>query len=109
MAQVQVTINGRPYTISCEVGKEQHVLDIAAYVNGRVEEVARDLGQVGDARLLVLAALLIADELFEARDVAGPAAAAKSRKAGETEDQLSQAIDGLASRIEKIAARVERN
>jgi cell division protein ZapA len=107
MAQVQVTINGRAYTISCEPGKEQHVLDIAAYVGGKVDEIARDLGQVGDARLLVLASLLIADELFEARDEIGTSV--RSRRSSEAEDQLSQMLDGLASRIENIAARMERN
>jgi len=108
MAQVQVIINGRAYTISCEAGKEQHVLDIAGYVSSRVDEIARDLGQVGDARLLVLAALLIADELFEVRDEgAMPPGGARAKRGGE--EELSEAIDGLASRIEKIAERMERH
>lgn len=68
MAQVSVRINGRHYQVACEDGQEAHLQKLAAYIDERVSELVRDVGQVGDARLLVMAALLIADELADAYD-----------------------------------------
>jgi len=68
MAQVSVRINGRHYQVACEDGQEAHLQKLAAYIDERVAELVRDVGQVGDARLLVMAGLLIADELADAYD-----------------------------------------
>jgi cell division protein ZapA len=68
MAQVGVRINGRQYQVACEDGQEAHLQKLAAYIDDRVSELVRDVGQVGDARLLVMASLLIADELADAYD-----------------------------------------
>jgi cell division protein ZapA len=68
MAQVSVRINGRQYQVACEDGQEEHLDKLAAYIDQRVAELVRDVGQVGDARLLVMSALLIADELADAYD-----------------------------------------
>ena len=54
MAQVDVTINDRSYKIACDDGQEEHLTQLAAYVDGRVQELVSSVGQVGDARLLVL-------------------------------------------------------
>jgi cell division protein ZapA len=68
MAQVSVRINGRHYQVACEDGQEAHLQKLAAYIDDRVAELVRDVGQVGDARLLVMSSLLIADELADAYD-----------------------------------------
>lgn len=68
MAQVSVRINGRHYQVACEDGQEAHLEKLAAYIDQRVSELVKDVGQVGDARLLVMSALLIADELADAYD-----------------------------------------
>jgi cell division protein ZapA len=68
MAQVSVRINGRHYQVACEDGQEAHLQKLAAYIDERVAELVRDVGQVGDARLLVMSSLLIADELADAYD-----------------------------------------
>jgi cell division protein ZapA len=68
MAQVSVRINGRHYQVACEDGQEAHLQKLAAYIDERVSELVRDVGQVGDARLVVMASLLIADELADAYD-----------------------------------------
>jgi cell division protein ZapA len=68
MAQVSVRINGRQYQVACEDGQEAHLDKLAAYIDQRVSELVKDVGQVGDARLLVMSALLIADELADAYD-----------------------------------------
>ena len=65
MAQLTVTINGRGYPIACDDGQEEHLKKLAAYVDKRVSELATAMGQIGDTRLLVMACLLIADELSD--------------------------------------------
>lgn len=109
MGQVAVKINGRAYDIGCDDGQEEHVRGLAAYLDGRVAELVGGMGQVGDARLLVMASLLIADELVEAvREIE----ALKARTEAETEERVmereSAGIDALASRLEELAARLER-
>lgn len=68
MAQVTVRINGRAYQVACEDGQEAHLDKLAAYIDQRVADLVKDVGQVGDARLLVMTSLLIADELADAYD-----------------------------------------
>ena len=59
MGQVTVTLNGRTYRLRCGDGEEPRLLELADHVRGKVDELTRQFGQIGDERLLVLAALLI--------------------------------------------------
>lgn len=74
MAQISVTVHERPYQVMCEDGQEEHVRRLAAYVDQRVREIAGKsgvpgpAGQVTETRLLVMAALMVADELGDAYD-----------------------------------------
>src|SRR4051795_11212593 len=68
MGQVSVPVNGRSYTISCEDGQETRIRRLAQYVDAKVGEFVASAVQVGEARLLLLAALVIADELSDAND-----------------------------------------
>lgn len=111
MAHVSVTINGRSYQIACDDGQENHLRRLARYVDKRVGELAAAVGQVGDARLMVMASLLVADELSDVyseletlRKNDGSAAAR-----ADAEDTMAQVIDALAKRIEDIAEIVERS
>ncbi len=111
MSQVMVTINGRNYQIACDDGQEAHLTRLAAYIDKRVGELVAAVGQVGDARLLVMTSLLIADELSDAysdRDVlkeAGGTAVAHL----EAEESLGTGIEAIAQRIEDVAARLEQS
>lgn len=67
MGQVSITLNGRTYRLRCGDGEEQRLLELSAHVRDTVERLAADFGQVGDDRLMIMAALLVTDELFEAR------------------------------------------
>jgi cell division protein ZapA len=67
MAEVAINLNGRAYRFDCGEGEEARLKDLAAYVKGRVDALAREHGKAGDDRLLVMAALLITDELWDAR------------------------------------------
>jgi cell division protein ZapA len=66
MGQVSVTVNGHPYKIACDDGQEPRIRRLAQHVDARIGEFVKTVGQVGEARLLLLAALMIADELSDA-------------------------------------------
>jgi cell division protein ZapA len=110
VSQVPVMVNGRSYNIACDDGQEPRIRRLAHYVDARAGEFVRNLGQVGEARLLLLAALVIADELSDANEALAQeksrARAAQSEADGET-DAAADAIHGIAQRIEAIAARLE--
>lgn len=108
MAQVDVAINGKSYRIACDDGQEDHLLQLAAFVDQRIQELVASVGQVGDARLLVMASLLISDELSEtfsnlnSVDDNGAVDAVS-----EAEQVLTQTTEALAQRIELIAEKLE--
>ena len=65
MAQVSVTINGRQFRMACEDGQEEHLTKLAKELDERIEKLRGDFGEIGDNRLIVMAALTVADELSE--------------------------------------------
>ena len=109
MAQVSVTINDRRYQIACEDGQEAHLSRLAAYVDRRIGELVASVGQVGDAQLLVMVSLLIADELSDAY---GESETLRSVDQGaaarlEADETLGANMDSLANRIEDVADRLK--
>ena len=66
MAQVTATIAGRQYRLACEDGQEDHLIALAKDLDGRIEELRKKFGEIGDTRLTVMASLMVADELAEA-------------------------------------------
>lgn len=107
MAQVDVTINDRSYRIACDDGQEGHLTRLASYVDERVQELVASVGQVGDARLLVMASLLIADELSEAVESLATLQDKRHSTPVATEEDVAEAMESLADRIERIAAKLE--
>jgi cell division protein ZapA len=105
MAQVTITINGRAYPVACNEGEEQRIAELARYVDDKVKTFAKDLGQIGEARLLVLAALILADELADAQSASGRPHGGNGVAADE--GKLATGIEILAQRIEAIAAKLE--
>jgi len=105
MAQITVSINGRGYPVACSDGEEQRITELARYIDAKVKGFAQELGQIGEARLLVLTALVLADELAEAQEGAS-APHGGNGAAGEDAKVLS-GIENLAKRIEAVAARLE--
>ncbi len=105
MPQISVTINGRAYPVACDEGEEDRIHALAQMIDGKVNNFARQVGQAGEARLLVLAALVLADELAEAKEAlhAKPGAPAGP---GESK-ALAAGVDRLAARVEAVAARLE--
>jgi cell division protein ZapA len=107
MAQVTIEVNGRPYTVGCEDGQENHLRELARVFDTQVRLVSQDLGQLGDTRLFLLGALLMADELFELRGrLTGlqEEVARLQSDLARTESKTLAALEGAAQRIEKLAA-----
>ncbi|HXJ00589.1 MAG TPA: cell division protein ZapA [Micropepsaceae bacterium] len=117
MPLVNVLVNGRAYTVACDEGEEDHVRELGQFVDKRVRELGGSVGQVGDARLLLMTSLVVADELSEAlaklqereNELAAlkssaAVIAAESRK--KTEEIAAGALEGAAVRLEAIAARL---
>ena len=104
MAEVSLEINSRKYQISCDDGQEEHVGRLGNYVDNRVKELVASVGQVGDANLLVMVSLLIADELSEAYAELEVVSSSEKGAAAMmlAEDSLSSQIDTLADRVENI-------
>lgn len=66
MATVNATIAGRQFRLACEDGQEEHLQSLARDMDARIEELRKRFGEIGDTRLTVMAALMVADELSEA-------------------------------------------
>jgi cell division protein ZapA len=103
MAQVTIRINGYAYTVGCEDGQEAHLDQMAAEIEQRITSIKSIGGQSGEARLLMLAALLLADELHDLRS--GPkAAAAPAPAAAGADGERRAKLRRVAARAEEIAA-----
>lgn len=110
MSQVAVTVNNHPYKIICDEGQEPRIRRLAQYVDARVGEFVKGVGQVGEARLLLLAALVIADELSDANEALQQErsrARAAETEAAEAADNAASGVHDVAQRIEALAARLE--
>jgi cell division protein ZapA len=106
MPLVNVMVNGRAYTIACDDGEEDHLRQLAATVDAKTREVLTSVGQVGDTRLLLMAALLIADEHHGKPDVADPPVGNSSQRA-ELEARAKAAEDRTVAALEQAAVRIE--
>ena len=107
MAQVTVRINGYAYTVGCDDGQEAHLLRMAASVEDRINSIKALGGQSGEARLLVLAALLMADELHDTTQLLDKLKADLQRPA-ESEATTRRKLARLADKAEQIAAGLEQ-
>lgn len=109
MAQVNITINGRGFGISCEDGQEQRVADLSHYVDGRLKDIAKAGAATNESHLLVLTTLLLADEVFDLRNNVG--AVTQNLQAAQAnqndEEAVASAIEDLADRIDRIASRIQ--
>ena len=96
MPLVNVMVNGRAYTIACDEGEEDHLRELAGHVDSKVRELLETVGQVGDQRLLLMAALLMADEAFEAQSAPGSrgAGAGRSRRHARRDERTPGQIRG---------------
>jgi cell division protein ZapA len=104
MAQVTLRINGYAYTVGCKDGEEQHLQNMAAEVERRIEGVKAAAGQSGESRMLVMAALLMADDIYELRQ---RLAGVESVRSPSPDPKLGRKLSRMARRAEEIAAGLE--
>ena len=104
MGKVHIVVNNRGYDVACDEGQEGQVTELGQDLARRVDKIAHSVGQIGDARLLLMAALLISDELASTRRELEQVKA-EGNAAGE--DRLAESLERLASRVEAIAVRIE--
>jgi cell division protein ZapA len=105
MPEIHLTVNGRSYPVACEEGQETRIKELALYLDRKTSEFVTKLGQIGEARLLVLAALVITDELADAHAALRRHATAEGN--GVDTSALAHGLEELARRIETIAVRLE--
>jgi cell division protein ZapA len=105
MSQVSVTIDGRKYRLACNEGEEARLGSLASLIDEKIGEMRKTFGEIGDQRLVIMAALTLADSLTEAKDEA----AAERKRSEDSElraNALASTLDQLGSRLELLAARL---
>jgi cell division protein ZapA len=107
MAQLAIEINGRPYTVGCEDGQEAHLREIAKLFDNYVRQVGQDVGQLGETRLFLMGALMLADELSDLKLRFGhmqAELASVSADQERVEQRAINAIEAAAAKIEGLAS-----
>jgi cell division protein ZapA len=104
-ATVALTVAGRSYEIACDAGQEATLAELAVEIDRRAQQLLRSVGPVSDARLLVMVALTLMDDLTEARHSAG----LPGDSASAVDGALAERLDRLTSRIESIADWVQKS
>jgi cell division protein ZapA len=109
MPTVEILVNGRRHEMQCGEGEEARVRQLASYVDRRIADLARGQSQIGDARLLLMASLVVADELSDAFDeIKRLRATLEEKGLGDSERVAAGVVEQVARRIDAIAAELER-
>ena len=87
MAEVDITINGRSYRISCKDGEEERIKSLSSLINNQVQKLSEKIGQLGEARMILLASLVLLD------------------KSDEVEKEAEKIISITSERIEQLAKK----
>jgi cell division protein ZapA len=108
MGQMTVEVNGRPYEVGCEDGQEAQLTNLAEIVDARVRELAPGAGPLGETRLILMGALMIASEMDEAKAllvIARSRIAALEEERASLEEKAAQALEAAARKLEAMASR----
>jgi cell division protein ZapA len=110
MTTINATIAGRQFRLACEDGQEEHLQLLAQDLDARIEELRKKFGEIGDTRLTVMAALMVADELAEAtrriRRLEEDATAWQGAR-GVGADRAKAASDAVVNAFNSAAERIE--
>lgn len=119
MAHVTVTINGRQYRMACEDGEESHLAELAVDLDRRVAELRERFGEIGDNRLLVMAALTLSDQLTEVkarianleRELSGihDARLLAADRSHASQAAVAAALNAAADRIERVTKSLNQS
>ena len=106
MPEVSVQIANRSFELACGDGEEERVQELAAYVDEKVTELRRQLPGTPEVKLLVFAALILADESREARGIAKAAESARASATDSAETLATALEDLITSRVDKMSKKV---
>jgi cell division protein ZapA len=119
MSQVTVTINSRQFRMACEDGQEGHLIKLAQDLDQRIDKLRGNFGEIGDARLTIMAALTVADELSDInsrlkrveKELASlqEARIASAEHAKATQAAITAALNAAAERIEGLTRQLNQN
>ena len=118
MSQVTVTINGRQFRMACEDGQEGHLMRLAGELDQRIDKLRGNFGEIGDARLTIMAALTLSDELADVtnrlkrveNELASlqEARITSAEHAKATQAAISAALNAAAERIEGLTRQLNQ-
>lgn len=108
MPTVDVMVNGRRHAMQCGEGEEQRLKQLAAYVDRRITDLARGPMKVGDSRLLIMASIMVADELSDATDEIKRLRSMLDERGDSSERNAAAAVERVAQQLDTIAAQLER-
>ncbi|HEX3442604.1 MAG TPA: cell division protein ZapA [Pseudolabrys sp.] len=118
MTQVSATISGRQFRLACEDGQEEHLQALAHNIDQRIIDLRAKFGEIGDTRLTVMAALMVADDLSEAErrirqledEIAGlqDARNVAADRAKAATNAVLGAFNSAAERIEGITRKLNQ-
>ena len=100
MAKADIRIRSRSYSVACAPGQEDRLVALSRQLDARVQDISNAVGNIGDDRLLLIAALALLDELDASHR-------AQAAAAGPDIERAAQALSETAARIEALAARIE--
>lgn len=100
MAQINVDIAGKNYPLTCAEGDQDRLRNLAAYIDSKASELTGQLGHVSETRLILMAAVLIADELHDALEGAGQP---NPMTPGISEKDVASVLNEVANDIEAVA------
>ncbi|MCK5555008.1 MAG: cell division protein ZapA [Alphaproteobacteria bacterium] len=117
MAEVTIYINGRSYDITCDNGQEGRVVDLANYIDQKLQEISQSGGSYNDAHLVVLTALVLTDELFDLQEQIKKPSTRTARAttvsnvptAANKEEEVNvlRILDQLTKRVDSISNSVQ--
>jgi cell division protein ZapA len=99
MSNVTLTVGGRTYAVACAEGEEAHIQRLGAVIDRKLASMGDMAGQ-SEGRTLLFAALLLADELHEAKPAASPAASSPDPLLTSRLSQIADSLENIASRLE---------
>ena len=102
MAEVELTIAGRPYKVACRNGEEETLRQASALVDAKSREALAGLGTLSESRQLLFAALLLADQIIDGREFEVPKG--PDAKLVERTDRLAERLESLANALERTGA-----
>lgn len=116
MTALRLLIGGREYDLACDDGQESHLKNIARTLDQRVRTLSEALGKPTESQLMLLAALMLTDELQDAQkeveqlrhDIQNSSQSFERNKQIELENAIALTINNIADRIETIAGELER-